>query len=200
VPLGAAAGAGAFRARAATAAGIGHRPGSMAGATRRITIAPRLPWPTGIERVIYAGLGWLPLAFLVAFGGGAVSGCGTATVSCPAFVPPLQALILAGTLVGLLAFPRIAYLASGAGVGMIVAGLGVLAVSAVLSLASPAARQFEEPTIHSVSAGVAALVVAVLLAAYALAGLAVWRDRPIARPWLGRPRRGAPPPAGSTSR
>ncbi|HEX5465113.1 MAG TPA: hypothetical protein VFW92_00410 [Candidatus Limnocylindrales bacterium] len=142
----------------------------------------------------------MPLALLVAFGGGAVSGCADASVACPSLVPPAQAVLLVLLAVALVAFPRAAYLAAGAGVGMLVAGLVVAAVSALADLlagvvgpasfgagAGGGAGPGVGPAQGAPSA-TALVVVAVLVLAYLVAGLVVWRDRPVRRPWLGRPR------------
>ncbi|MGH2466550.1 MAG: hypothetical protein ACRDGL_02300, partial [Candidatus Limnocylindrales bacterium] len=171
-------------------AGTTYRPASFSW-SGRAGWSPA-PWPSTAERLIYAALAWVPLALLVAFGGGAVSGCAEASVGCPSFVPPLQAAALVLILIGLLAFPRAAYLATGAGVGMIVAGLGALFVSAAFGLLATSAA--DDPA-RSASSLVAAFVVTIMLIAYALAGLAVWRDHPLRRPWLVRLGGRSRPPA-----
>ena len=164
----------------------------LTSAARPTVFRPPTPWPTLPERLICAGLGWIPLALLVAFGGGAMTGCDAASVGCPAVVPTLQAGALVALAAGLLAFPRVAYVATGAGVGMVVAGLVALflsAASGALTFGDGAPAATRMP-----SALTAALVVVVMLAAYAVAGLAVWRDRPLRRPWLDRPARPAARP------
>jgi hypothetical protein len=165
--------------------GTSYRPVTF-GWTGQARPSPR-PWPSTAERLIYAGLAWVPLGLLVAFGGGAVSGCAEASVGCPPFVPPLQAAVLLLLIIALLAFPRVAYLATGAGVGMIVAGLGALFVSAAFGLLATGGAAGDPA--RSASSVVAAFVVIIMLIAYAVAGLAVWRDHPSRRPWLVRPGR-----------
>jgi hypothetical protein len=108
----------------------------------------------------------------VAYGGGAISGCGRAAASCSPITEPLQVAVAAAAFLALLAVPRLSWLAAAAAVAMLAAGLallfGLAAIGVQLELAAVA-------------------FVAVSATVYAAAFVAALRDRPMARPWLARP-------------
>jgi hypothetical protein len=131
------------------------------------------PFPTILERALLAAIAWVPVAIVVAYGGGAVTGCGRAAASCSPLVEPLQLAAAAVAFVALLAAPRVSWFAAAAAIAMLAAGLALLfalaAIGVELSLA-------------------AAAFVAVAVAVYAVGFVAAMRDRPVPRPWLVRPR------------
>ena len=128
-------------------------------------------WPTLTERLVYATLGWLPLTLLVAYGGGAVTGCGEAAARCPSIVPPLQAASIGLLLFTLALVPKVAYLATAGGVGLVASALLVLLAGSAFGVGAP---------VRPAVAAIAALVMALAyVAGVALAS----RDRPILRPW-----------------
>lgn len=143
----------------------------------------RRPWPSVPERILLASVGWLPLALLVAYGGGAVTGCASASVSCARYVEPLQVLVMIGLLAALTVFPRLGYYAAAGALG-----LGGGAVALVFAYAAAGIPQ-------PLPEGIGAFTLAAWTGAYLLGILAATRDWPIARPWLHRPLEAGQPSA-----
>ena len=135
----------------------------------------RRPWPSVPERILLASVGWLPLALLVAYGGGAVTGCANASVTCARYVEPLQVLVMISLLALLAVFPRLGYYAAAGGLG-----LGAGAVALVFAYAAAGIPQ-------PLPEGIGALTLAAWTGSYLLGIFAATRDWPIARPWLYRP-------------
>ncbi|HET7678298.1 MAG TPA: DnaJ domain-containing protein [Candidatus Limnocylindrales bacterium] len=129
------------------------------------------PWPTPTERVTVAVLGWLPLAVGIAYGGGAVSGCGSASFGCPDYAEPLQGAAILGALLLLLVLPRIGWLAAAGTVGLGAASVALLSVYALVQVPQP----MPEPYVL--------LAVVVGLSSYLFAAWQAARDRPLPRPW-----------------
>ena len=122
-----------------------------------------------------ASLGWLPLALVIAYGGGAVSGCDRASVGCAAYVEPAQVLLMVAVLSLLVFLPRLGYLAAGGTVG-----LGIGAVALVFVYAASGVPQ-------PLPEGLGALTLAAWVGSYGLGAFAASRDWPVPRPWLYRP-------------
>jgi hypothetical protein len=85
-------------------------------------------------------------------------------------VPQLQAAAIGALLVGLLAFPKAAYLGAAGGVGL-------LAVALVLALVAAGLGIDRVPSV------VLALAIVAMLAGYGIAVLLARDDRPVLRPW-----------------
>jgi len=181
------AGAAAFPGTAARPAGgrggaaSSHRFSSQGPQLGTVRMRPwavqdqRRPWPSVPERILLASVGWLPLALLVAYGGGAISGCASASVSCAPYVEPLQVLGMIGLLAVLTLFPRLGYYAAAGGLG-----LGSGAVALVFAYAAAGIPQ-------PLPEGIGALTLAAWTGSYMLGVFAASRDWPVARPWLYRP-------------
>jgi hypothetical protein len=140
----------------------------------------RRPWPTPVERIVLAGAGWLPLALLVTYGGGALTGCDRASVACPAYVEPLQAGLVIGLLVALLLLPRLAFLAAVGSVSLAVGAFALILAFATAGLPQPLP---EDVTLVTLIGWVAAYVAGIWVAV---------NDWPVARPWLHRPLAASP--------
>ena len=142
-----------------------------------------MPFPTLPERAILAALAWIPIAIVIAYVGGALTGCGRAAAGCSPVAEPLQALLAAATFAAFLAMPRISWFAAVGSVATLASGLAILFALAAVG-------------VDLAIAGTA--FVGVSFGIYALAVLAATRDRPLPRPWLMRGRHwtsGSPHPA-----
>ncbi len=151
--------------------------------TRPSVPAAPAPFPTLPERAILAALAWIPIAIVIAYVGGALTGCGRAAAGCSPAAEPLQALLAAATFAAFLAMPRISWFAAVGSVATLASGLAILFALAAIG-------------VDLAIAGAA--FAAVSFAIYALAVVAATRDRPLPRPWLMRGRHwasGSPHPA-----
>ena len=126
------------------------------------------------ERLAYGTVAWVPIALLIGFGGAAATGCDRAAATCPPYLEPLQLTAVAGALVGLFLWPRIAYVAAVATAAALVTLAGIIFGAGLLRL---------EPPLPSAVLGV---LFAVLVAVYAITAAWAVRDGPRPRPWLLR--------------
>lgn len=136
-----------------------------------------VPWPTLAERLVFATVAWLPLALLIAYGGGAATGCDRAAASCPRLVEPLQLTTMLGALLAFVAIPRAAYIASWGTLTAVVSAFVLVAITGLLRTSAP------------LSGPLVIVGTAILATTYALGALWASRDGPTDRPWLRRPGR-----------
>ncbi|MGI8704040.1 MAG: hypothetical protein ACR2JZ_05965 [Candidatus Limnocylindrales bacterium] len=133
------------------------------------------PWPALSERILFATAGWLPLAVLIAYGGGAVTGCDRAAVGCPPELEILQSVVMAILLAGLLTIPRIGYYAAMGSASLAFAAMIVVLAYGVGGVPQPLPAELSVAALTS------------WIAAYLFGAWAASRDWPFRRPWLGRP-------------
>ncbi|MBA2255498.1 MAG: hypothetical protein H0W07_10340 [Chloroflexi bacterium] len=131
------------------------------------------------ERITIAVLAWVPLALVIGYGGGWISGCDRAAVSCPDATEPIQTGLLVATLALLVLLPRVAYLAAWGAAAVMLTGLVLALPASIVGNRLPIPMPF-------LGAGAGLLV-----AVYAVGVVLAARDRPIPRPWT-TPRRRLP--------
>lgn len=130
-------------------------------------------WPSLGQRLLYALVGWLPLALLIGYGGAWLSGCDRASVGCPAELAPIQTVAIALSLGLLVALPRLAYALAAATAVALLAGVALVIGIWFLGL--------RPPLPPSVLAVASALLLVVHLA------VASWfLSRGARRPWPAR--------------
>ena len=110
---------------------------------------------------------------MIAYVGGALTGCGRAAAGCSPVAEPLQALLAAATFAAFVAMPRISWFAAVGSVATLASGLAILFALAAIG-------------VDLAIAGAAFVVVSAAI--YAFAVLVATRDRPLPRPWLMRGR------------
>lgn len=154
------------------AAGVAHTTEQVNAARAAADRAKRAAaWPRLRERLLGALIAWVPLALLIAYGGSAAGGCDHFAASCPAWLEPLQTVLIALTLGLLVALPKIAFVAA-------VASLATLSASIVL-VATLALGRFEPP----LPSAVATVGFIVLVAVYAVTATVVAVNRS-QLPWV----------------
>lgn len=153
-------------------AGVARDPGAVAQARRDASQRARATaWPSFGQRLGFALIAWIPFALVIGYGGAVATGCDRAAVSCPRYLEPAQAILIALALALLVALPRVAYVAALATLGLLGAALVIVAGAWFFGLRAP------------LPAPVLAVSSAVLLVIYLATASWIVAGGPRRRPW-----------------